>query len=78
MISIPFTQSGRLLPWQPLRPNEWVQVNPDSRTRHFILVPISCDWNAKLACASRTLPDNVREYHRRLVTSDKFTDRLAT
>lgn len=53
-------------PTHTFRPDGLLQVNPDAR--HPILDLIDRaehDWNAKLARASRTLPDAVHEYHRR-------------
>ncbi|OJA13677.1 hypothetical protein AZE42_10746 [Rhizopogon vesiculosus] len=34
-------------------------------SRHLTLDLIACNWHTKFACASRTLPDEVREYHPR-------------
>ncbi|KAJ8588969.1 hypothetical protein M405DRAFT_230549 [Rhizopogon salebrosus TDB-379] len=57
-----------VLPRPPhtFRPDGLLQVNPNGR--HPILDLIDRaeeEWNGKLARASRTLPDAVREYHRR-------------
>jgi hypothetical protein len=57
-----------VLPRPPhtFRPDGLLQVNPNGRHPILDLIDHAEEgWNGKLARASRTLPDAVREYHRR-------------
>ncbi|OJA15260.1 hypothetical protein AZE42_13255 [Rhizopogon vesiculosus] len=71
MIPIPFSRRHPLLILIPSDSTNDYRLMQTPESRDLILDLIACNWHAKLACASRTLQDEVREYYPR------FTDRIA-